>query len=56
VLGEGFTEQNQFLNSTLKMVRGKITEFYRDRIDYLFTAGGKDFCNPQNRMIIKRLG
>jgi long-chain acyl-CoA synthetase len=56
VLGEGFTEQNQFLNSTLKMVRGKITEFYRDRIDYLFTADGKDFCNPQNRMIIKRMG
>ncbi|MBF8295780.1 MAG: long-chain-fatty-acid-CoA ligase, partial [Bacteroidetes bacterium] len=56
VLGEGFTEQNQFLNSTLKMVRGKITEFYRDRIDYLFTAEGKDICNPQNRMIIKRTG
>ncbi|MDP2885292.1 MAG: AMP-binding protein [Ignavibacteria bacterium] len=56
VLGEGFTEQNQFLNSTLKMVRGKITEFYRDRIDYLFTVEGKDICNPQNRMIIKRTG
>ena len=56
VLGEGFSEQNQFLNSTLKMVRGKITEFYRDRIYYLFTADGKDICNPQNRMIIKRLG
>jgi long-chain acyl-CoA synthetase len=56
VLGEGFTEQNQFLNSTLKMVRGKITEFYRDRIDFLFTPRGKDICNAQNRMIIKRLG
>ncbi len=55
VLGEGFTEQNHFLNSTLKMVRGKIAEFYRDRIDYLFTTQGKDICNPQNRMIIKRL-
>jgi long-chain acyl-CoA synthetase len=56
VLGEGFTEQNHFLNSTLKMVRGKITEFYRDRIDYLFTTAGKDICNQQNRMIVKRLG
>jgi long-chain acyl-CoA synthetase len=55
VLGEGFTEQNHFLNSTLKMVRGKITEFYRDRIDYVLTTPGKDICNPQNRMIIKRL-
>ena len=56
LLGEGFTEQNQFLNSTLKMVRGKITDFYRDRIDYLFTAEGKDINNPQNQTIIKRMG
>jgi long-chain acyl-CoA synthetase len=55
VLGEGFTEQNRFLNSTLKMVRGKIIEFYKDRIDFLFTSEGKDICNYQNRMIIKRM-
>jgi len=54
ILGEGFTEQNCFLNSTLKMVRGKITEFYRDRIDYLYTTETKNICNPHNRMIIKR--
>ena len=56
VLGEGFTEQNHFLNSTMKMVRGKITEFYRDRIDYIYTAQGKEICNSQNKMIIKRMG
>jgi long-chain acyl-CoA synthetase len=56
VLGEGFTEQNHFLNSTLKMVRGKIAEFYKDRIDFLFTAEGKDICNHQNRTIIRRMG
>jgi long-chain acyl-CoA synthetase len=56
ILGEGFTEQNRFLNSTLKMVRGKITEFYRDRIETMFTVQGKEICNPHNRMIIKRLG
>lgn len=55
VLGEGFTEQNHFLNSTLKMVRGKITEFYKDRIDFLFTAEGKDILNHQNKNIIKRM-
>ena len=55
VLGEAFTEQNHFLNSTLKMVRGKITEFYRDRIDFLFTPPGKDIRSTQNRVIIKRL-
>jgi long-chain acyl-CoA synthetase len=56
ILGECFTEQNHFLNSTLKMVRGKITDFYKDRIDFLFTAEGKDICNHQNRMIIRRMG
>jgi long-chain acyl-CoA synthetase len=55
VLGEAFTEQNHFLNSTLKMVRGKITEFYKGRIDFLFTAEGKDICNHQNKTIIKRM-
>lgn len=54
VLGEGFTEQNHFMNSTLKMVRGKITEYYRNRIDFLFTTEAKDICNHQNMMIISR--
>lgn len=55
VLGEGFTEQNRLMNSTLKMVRGKIADFYKNRIEYLFTSDGKDVCNYQNRMIIKRM-
>lgn len=54
VLGEGFTEQNHFLNSTLKMVRGKITEFYKNRIDFAYTPEGKNICNHQNLMIISR--
>jgi hypothetical protein len=44
------------VNSTLKMVRGKITEFYKDRMDYLFTAEGKNICDHQNKMVVKRLG
>ena len=55
VLGEGFTEQNQLLNSTLKMVRGKIAEYYRNRIDYLFTPEGKNIHNHQNLTILSRL-
>ncbi len=55
ILGEGFTEQNHFLNSTLKMVRGKITEYYKERIDFLYTAEGKDILNHQNKNIIKRM-
>ena len=55
ILGEGFTEQNHFLNSTLKMVRGKITEFYKERIDFLYSPEGKEIVNHQNKNIIKRL-
>ena len=55
VLGEGFTEQNHLLNSTLKMVRGRITDFYRNRLDHLFTPEAKDIAHAQNRTIISRL-
>ena len=54
VLGDGFTEQNGFMNSTLKMVRGRITEFYKNRLEYLFTPEGQNICNHQNMMIVKR--
>jgi len=55
LLGEPFSEQNKFLNSTLKMVRGKITEFYQNRIDFLFTPEGKEIVNRQNCAIINRI-
>lgn len=55
LLGEGFSEENHMLNSTLKMVRRKITEFYADRIEFLYTPEGKDPFNRRNRIIISRL-
>jgi long-chain acyl-CoA synthetase len=55
ILGEAFTEQNHMLNSTMKMVRGKIVEFYRTRIDYLYTPEGKSILNAHNRAIVARM-
>jgi long-chain acyl-CoA synthetase len=52
VLEEGFTEQNRLLNSTLKVVRGRVAELYKERIDYLYTLPGKDLCNPLNRAAV----
>ncbi len=52
VLEEGFTEQNRMLNSTLKVVRGRVAEHYRDRIAYLYTPEGKNIHNSQNRVAI----
>ncbi|MBS3808428.1 MAG: AMP-binding protein, partial [Bacteroidales bacterium] len=45
VLGEGFTEENKMLNSTLKIVRRNIEKNYKQRIEYLFTPEGKDIFN-----------
>lgn len=48
VLPEPFTEQNQMINSTMKMVRGKIEKAYAERIEYVYTAEGKQTLNEQN--------
>lgn len=48
VLAEPFTEHNKMINSTMKMVRGRIEKAYEDRIKYLYTAEGKSLLNQQN--------
>lgn len=48
VLAEPFTEQNQMINSSLKMVRGKIEKAYADRIAYMYTPEGKQLLNKFN--------
>lgn len=48
VLKEPFTEQNQMINSTMKMVRGKIEKAYADRLAFVYTAEGKKLDNEQN--------
>ena len=48
VLPEAFTEQNHMVNSTMKIVRGKVEEYYADRIAYAYTPEGKELLNEQN--------
>lgn len=48
ILEEGFTEQNQLMNSTMKIVRGKISEHYKSTLEFLYTAEGKDVYNNLN--------
>ena len=43
-----FTEQNGMLNTTAKMVRGKVEKFYADRIEYAMTPDGKQLMNEKN--------
>ena len=48
VLPEAFTEQNGMMNSTMKVVRGKVEKFYKERIDHLDTPEGKQILNEKN--------
>ncbi len=48
VMTEPFSEQNKMINSTMKMVRPAITEFYKEALAYLYTPDAKDICNKKN--------
>ena len=48
VADEPFTEQNQMVNSTMKIVRGKVEKHYADRIEYALTPEGKNLLNDKN--------
>ena len=53
VLKEPFSEQNHMINSTMKMVRGKIEKAYAQRLIYVYTAEGKKIDNEQNMEALK---
>lgn len=48
LIAEPFSEANGLVNSTAKVVRGKVEETYMHLIDYMYTAEGKDVFNPKN--------
>ena len=45
---EPFTEQNGLVNSTMKIMRAKVEERYKVRIEKLYEAGAKDIVNSDN--------
>ena len=51
---EEFTIANKMMNSTMKIVRGKVEEHYADLLDYLYTAEGKDIHNVRNHQALKQ--
>ena len=55
VLDEAFTEDNLMINSTMKLVRGKVVECYKSRIDYLYTPEAKNITNIQNIKAIEKI-
>ena len=55
LLDEPFTEQNGMVNSTMKVVRGKVEKHFAHRLQYLYTPAGKDVFNDQNIQVVSKL-
>ncbi|MEN8224493.1 MAG: AMP-binding protein [Bacteroidota bacterium] len=53
ILIEPFNTNNQLLNSTGKMVRTKIIEYHKDKIDYLYIPEARNIINPENIEALK---
>lgn len=55
VLNESFNESNGMMNSTMKIVRGKITDKYQDLIEWLYTPMGKIVNNERNMEEVEKM-
>ena len=55
IVDEAFTEQNGLVNSTMKVVRSRVEEHFRDRLDALYTPEGKRPDSAQNLASLKKL-
>jgi long-chain acyl-CoA synthetase len=55
IVDEAFTEQNGLVNSTMKIVRGKVETHFADRLDYLYTPEGKNVQNERNLASLAKL-
>jgi long-chain acyl-CoA synthetase len=55
ILPESFNETNGMMNSTLKIVRGKIEQAHKERLEYMLTPEGKKPFNKQNISALKEI-
>ncbi len=55
ILDEPFSTENKLLNSLGKMVRAKVVERHKDKIDFLYTPDAKNIVNQTNLAAIKKV-
>jgi long-chain acyl-CoA synthetase len=53
IIPQPFGEDHGLVNSTMKLVRHKVRDFYRGRIDELYAAPGADPLLPGNREALR---
>jgi long-chain acyl-CoA synthetase len=54
VLPEAFTQENKLINATMKMVRGKICEYFNIELEFLYTPEARNIENDMNLTAIKK--
>ncbi len=52
LIGEPFSEKNGLVNSTMKVIRGKVEERYKDLIELAYALNEKEALNTHNRNVI----
>jgi long-chain acyl-CoA synthetase len=55
IIPQPFGEDHGLVNSTMKLVRHKVRDFYRGRIDELYAAPGADPLLPGNRDALRAI-
>ncbi len=55
IVAEPFTEENKMINSTMKMVRYKIVEAYKEDIEEMYESKSGNIVTSKNEEIIKKL-
>jgi long-chain acyl-CoA synthetase len=55
VIPGAFSEEHGLVNSTMKLVRYKVRDFYRGRLDELYRSGQADPCIEGNREALREI-
>lgn len=54
ILPEPFTQENGMVNSTMKVVRGKIFNYFNKELEFLYTPAAKKVENEMNLSAVKK--
>jgi long-chain acyl-CoA synthetase len=55
ILAAPFSEKDGTINSTMKIVRYKVSELYKENLEYSYTKEGSQTLNPRNLAVLRDL-
>jgi len=55
IIAENFSEENKMINSTLKMVRHRITETYQERLDLMYGVNAQKSGLEENKKVVSKI-